>query len=763
MLNVTAETKSAYMGDSDKVVTITVPNKNVTFTNVDLDSESLTLTESIESERSLTFKGCISSQLKFKVAEIVTDLRGEYIEAKIQAGETEEIPLFKGYIDEQNNQTHEDVITEFICYDVLYKVSDIECAEWYNGLNFPLSVKQFRDSFFNFISQESGITITQEDSALINDSLQMSKTVSSDTSLPSRYVMQCICQTNARYGMIGRDGKFRYVKIEDTSSDYATYPSTETYPSNTTYPAKLRKSTVLSSGMYNKVDYEPYATAKISKVVVWDEAEVVQGEYGSGNNVLKIAGNMVAYSVDLNTCARNIYNEVKDLTCTSTRISLIGLPYVECGDLFVYSTRLNLIKSIVLNRTLKGIQALFDDYSSTLDQYQGDTDSLSNQILKLNGKTNKLTRTVDETREELTSYEIKTDGTIEDHSLVITKTAETLDVTVKTVKKQGDTVSDHESRIKANSENISAEVEAREESEKGINESIASLTITADSIDSKVSGTQQVWDSGGMTIYSAFYSKDPNYRPSSMIPYRWYLNQATGKLWLYDQGHGRYETYQCTKISDYASSVISQQKDEISAKVSKSGSNGDRSFSWSLTSEAFILKNNDNEVFKADGSGITVTGSGKFSGTIWATAGSIGGWSIDNATIKSNNGRVHLDSNGNMYCDVNGQRMWGLYENGNMYLKDYLATSQISSISISANQITSGTIDANTVTVKNLKSGSLDADDISTNLFAAKRLITGSVKVGSDITGITYTLTGAVVSIAQNGHVYEVPLVRQIS
>ena len=80
MLNVNNDTKNAYYDDTLlKTLVITFPNKNVTFTGDDILGESVKLIEKIETERSLTFKGCIASKFTFKVADNVIDLRGEYL------------------------------------------------------------------------------------------------------------------------------------------------------------------------------------------------------------------------------------------------------------------------------------------------------------------------------------------------------------------------------------------------------------------------------------------------------------------------------------------------------------------------------------------------------------------------------------------------------------------------------------------------------------------------------------------------------------
>ena len=243
--------------------------------------------------------------------------------------------------------------------------------------------------------------------------------------------------------------------------------------------------------MYKTVDYNPYPTDRITKVVVWDEAEIVKGESGEGTNIFKVAGNMVAYSVDLNVCATNIFNEIKDIACTSTRISLIGLPYVECGDMYKYATRKNMINDYVLSRTLKGIQALNDDFSSNLDQYQSDDNSLSNQIQRLNGKTNVLSRTVDETRSELTEYERTTDNTLREQSSVISQTAETVSSTVTRVDTLNGRVNEQQSSIEQNATAITSKVSkgtvSSEISQEAGQISIRSNRLVVDSTNFKLS------------------------------------------------------------------------------------------------------------------------------------------------------------------------------------------------------------------------------------------------------------------------------------
>ena len=122
-------------------------------------------------------------------------------------------------------------------------------------------------------------------------------------------------------------------------------------------------------------------------------------------------------------------------------------------------------------------------------------------------------------------------------------------------------------------------------------------------------------------------------------------------------------------------SEISQTATQISATVTAetnrataaensklNHTNTAQAFGWNLTSSAFLLKNNNTEVFRFDSGGLKfksngtdvftvsrtgglyVKGNGEFTGTITATAGSIGGITISGSALYTNN-KSTIDSN----------------------------------------------------------------------------------------------------------------------
>lgn len=130
-----------------------------------------------------------------------------------------------------------------------------------------------------------------------------------------------------------------------------------------------------------------------------------------------------------------------------------------------------------------------------------------------------------------------------------------------------------------------------------------------------------------------------------------------------------------SNIQSTLRSEISQTASNISATVTQetaratnaentklNHTNTAQAFGWSLTSSAFLLKNNNTEVFRFDSGGLKfksngtdvftvsrtgglyVKGNGEFTGTIRASAGTIGGITISGSALYTNN-KTSIDSN----------------------------------------------------------------------------------------------------------------------
>lgn len=366
MYKVSQETKNAYKSDaSHKEIVIRIPDANITLTNKDIVSESLELKEAIESSENLSFQGCISSSLKIEVFTLVDDtLEGMWIEADIKADNTETIPLFRGYISEVTNQTHEEYTAVIRAYDALYKINKTDVTSWYNSLTFPMTVQAFRNSFFQRVG------VTQVADYLTNDGVTIQKTIE-DKVIMGAKIIKAICQLNGRFGRISRTGRFEYVHLTEAAE--ALYPAEVLYPAEDIYPSDENAVDNVLKAHYTKIKFENYRVASINKVQIVAKSGAIVATAGSGSNVFTLKDNPLVWGLaqaSLNAVARNLYNAIQGLWYTPSNVNCVGLPYVECGDFVLMTARLSIIRAYVLSRTLKGIQAITDAYKAPGDKNQ---------------------------------------------------------------------------------------------------------------------------------------------------------------------------------------------------------------------------------------------------------------------------------------------------------------------------------------------------------------------------------------------------------
>ena len=363
MINVSQTTKDLYLqGSVPKNITISIPNKNITITNEDIVSESMTLTETLNSSETIDFKGCIASVFKIKTVDIVQDILGEYMEVSItiQGGDT--IPLFHGYIDDVSNLNHEDLTCEIVAYDRLYMLSQTDVLSWYNSLTFPITVKNFRDSLFTHLG------IEQVSVVLPNDNRSLNK-VYNESTMIALDVIKAICQINARLGRINREDKFEYVKL--TPITEGLYPADDLYPDDELYPSDENSHIFLNKSGYKTIEYQPYKTERITGVKIYKKDGSLASSYGDFTEQFTIYDNFLVDGITSYTdFARSIYNETFQIEFIPATIDLCAYPYMETGDSVALNTMKRIVRTYILKRTMTGIQALMDRFESQCEQYQ---------------------------------------------------------------------------------------------------------------------------------------------------------------------------------------------------------------------------------------------------------------------------------------------------------------------------------------------------------------------------------------------------------
>lgn len=363
----------------------------------DWKGESAELTERLCSESELSFGRCEASTFKLRVRERIIPLAGKKITVSVTLEGAEEAPFMMGvYKVDSDVPTADRRYRDIVAYDAMYDILNAEVSGWYNSLTFPMTLRQFRDSFCAYVGVE------QEEITLVNDDMTVEKTIDPGE-LPGKTVIEAICEINGCFGHIGRNGKLRYVVLEQMIE--GLYPADELYPSDDLYPADPLGTTEVSKSMYLSCQYEDFIVQHITKLQIRQEENDIGAIAGNGNNSYIIEDNFLVYgksAVDLQTIADNVLSVISGVWYRPAQVEARGNPCLEVGDGILLYTSRETIYTYILQRTLKGIQALRDSYTAEGEEYRtGQVNGLMKSIIQLKGKSNVLTRTVEETRLEM--------------------------------------------------------------------------------------------------------------------------------------------------------------------------------------------------------------------------------------------------------------------------------------------------------------------------------------------------------------------------
>ena len=470
------------------------------------------MTESLCSESELTFGACEAGMIKFTVSNVFLPMKGKWLTAKMTLDGHEDKPFqigrYKVYSD---TPTADRTCRDVVAYDALYDILSSDVTDWYNQIlpqkDSKVTLKQFRDSFFNHFGVE------QEEVSLVNDEMIIEKTVevkasssgSSDTAekstigeaISGKEVLFCILEINGCMGNIGRVGKFRYVYL--TQEIQGLYPANDLYPADDLYP-RNPKSTSISKSQYISAQYEDYIVRTIDKLQIREKENDIGVIVGDGKNTYVIEGNFLVYgkgTKELNEIGEKTLSKIKGIIYRPFSADCKGNPCLEVGDAVRMTTKYELIETYILKRTLKGIQALRDDLEANGEEYRtSKVNGVQRSILQLKGKSNTLERSIEETKSTIvdvekglqsqitqTASEIRAEvkNTTDGLSSRITQNSSSITAEVNRATSAEGTLS---SKISQTAESITAEVNRATEKEGQL---AAAIQVNAEGITSKVS------------------------------------------------------------------------------------------------------------------------------------------------------------------------------------------------------------------------------------------------------------------------------------
>lgn len=422
--------KDLYWQDSiDKQLKIELEDGTI-LDNSMIYSEEFELEESICSEDELRFGACEASCVKFRIFAIPNRLVGQKITISEVLGGQADSPMQIGkYKVASAKPTADRDFIDTVAYDSMYDIIHSDVAAWYNNqfkantttttdedgnettvvTYSTTTLKKFRDSFFSHFG------IEQVDVTLPNDGMVVSKTIeivpnedgTIGETLSGSMVIEAICELNGCFGHINRDGKFEYVTLQTISKEL--FPADDLFPRNDLYPASDNTGVVIYNWQYEATEYEDFDVEPITQVQIIQEDNDIGMTVGADGNKYIINSNFLTYSLsdaELETIGTNILSVVEKAKYTPIKANVIGNPCVTVGDIIKIVTNSAILYSYVINRTLKGCQSLTDEFESNGEEYRSvDVNSTSGQIKKLQGRSNVLEQSIDETRSTIANVE----------------------------------------------------------------------------------------------------------------------------------------------------------------------------------------------------------------------------------------------------------------------------------------------------------------------------------------------------------------------
>lgn len=395
--------KEKYWDSStDKQMVISVVGTNQKIDNSMLEFGTFSLEESLCSESELKFGACEANCVKFTARNTAGNIIGKTIsiEETIDGDSKNPMPygVFKVASDVPTADRTKRKIT---AYDAMYDIINTDVKAWYAGLSFPMTLKQFRDSFF------ANLGIAQVETSLVNDSMTVNKTivatqtddssaVTEESSISGKTVVTAICEINGCFGNINREGKFEYVFLKAITS--ALYPAEDLFPSDNLFPSDANTESM--TGHYITFDYEDFQSKEITQLEIKTSEDNAGAIVGTAGNNYSITGNFLVSDktgAELEQIANNllpimkqpVYTPIKSCTC-------VGNPCLTLGEPIRFNTTREIVETYLLQRTLTGVQSKRDSISAQGTQtHSAKVNSIRETLESVERRTGKLERNAD--------------------------------------------------------------------------------------------------------------------------------------------------------------------------------------------------------------------------------------------------------------------------------------------------------------------------------------------------------------------------------
>lgn len=406
MVDHISEEEKIYFSDNQyiKEYEIEFPEIGMTLKNDDIRQESVTIQESIIDGQDFVLGGCISSSVSFKtINNIEEDLNGLlfYVRLTIKGKDTS--ALMGTYRVDSAKKTDENDGKEIVGYDCLHDIS-ADVSNWYEDLfknQKNVTLSRFREQLLDYFCIPY---ITQE---LPNDSIMLEKTIDAQSGLSGIELLRMICVINAGFGRMNRHGFFEIINLGSKMS--GLYPENSLFPNEDIYPEDSASYIGNIDGETSpecySAKYEEYVTKRITSVNIQsDGTDIAVSSETDQTNPYLITGNYLLYmksTTEIKEIGHNIYLSLKDIQYRPCTIEADGMPYMEIGDPFSVLVDGKTISSICMSRTITGTQNIRDRIEADGREYLESQVSIDQKIASLNGKTMRISQTIEGITQEI--------------------------------------------------------------------------------------------------------------------------------------------------------------------------------------------------------------------------------------------------------------------------------------------------------------------------------------------------------------------------
>lgn len=387
---------------TDKQMVISVVGTNQKIDNSMLEIGTFALEESLCSESELKFGACEANCVKFTARNTAGNIIGKTISIEETIDGDSENPMPYGVFKVASDvPTADRTKRQITAYDAMYDIINTDVKSWYAGLSFPMTLKQFRNSFFAHLG------IAQVETSLVNDSMTVNKTivatqtddssaVTEESAISGKTVVTAICEINGCFGNINREGKFEYVFLKAITS--ALYPAEDLFPSDNLFPSDANTESM--TGHYITFDYEDFRSKAITQLEIKTSEDNAGAIVGTAGNNYSITGNFLVSDktgAELEQIANNLLPIMAQAAYTPIKsCTTVGNPCLTLGEPIRFNTTREIVETYLLQRTLTGVQSKRDSISAQGTQtHSAKVNSIRDTIESVERRTGKLERNAD--------------------------------------------------------------------------------------------------------------------------------------------------------------------------------------------------------------------------------------------------------------------------------------------------------------------------------------------------------------------------------